>query len=461
MSRKRKATVTSDEFPMSSTKFNTFTACQKWLIKSGSSGLEDNRVFFGPSRNGVFGCFADRDFKKGDLIFEIPYSCLFGAENIDSESIITKRIRAAASKTGKPRSCTTELLIWLTMIESYNNTKSHHHAFLRSLDQCSPSLLNWPPALRQVFDISRPRMSTDVEAMLDKYVMLLEVAREMFVGDDDNDINDTWLPRVVYNRDSLLWAYSHYISRRYPGEYSQGSSILPKDCPDGREVALDKLGILVPALDILNHGDAQVEWLKMEKSATGLRVLCNFPRLKGEELWSNYGNLSNERLLFAYGFAIKDNYDDEVALNLIVGNQRGTTDYGLSYLRRGGLEGVPSRVWRILSTMREDEEENEDDDKNTLVASVDVDRNDSPPEIDEFELNLLLAYCTRLLAKYDAVAQDAGVQASLLAHERQRDERVDFIRYYLRGQEDILKAVISDIQKALEAQSEGDEEEEG
>ena len=122
------------------------------------------------------GCFAYRDFAKGDLIFEIPNSCLFGLENIDDNSMVTKRIRATAKSMGDSSLCTSELPIWPHMIESNNNSKSHHHAFMRSLDECPPSLLRWPPTLREVFDKARPRMSTDVKAMLDVYIVLLEAA---------------------------------------------------------------------------------------------------------------------------------------------------------------------------------------------------------------------------------------------------------------------------------------------
>ena len=181
---------------------------------------------------------------------------------------------------------------------------------------------------------------------------------------------------------------------------------MPDDCPDGREATLDKLGIFVLALDILNHGDADEEWLRLEKSKEGLRVICNVPRKEGEEMWSNYGNLSNGRLLFAYGFALEDNPDDEVALHLIVGTNKGTADYGLNYIRRGGIKGVPPRVWRILSTMRDEEEEEEEED------DVGVDDDDAPV-IDEVELGLLQEYAQWLLANVDAASSDKEVQEAL------------------------------------------------
>ena len=50
---------------------------------------------------------------------------------------------------------------------------------------------------------------------------------------------------------SLKWAKGHYISRRYPNKYSLGVNI-PHSAFE-REHQLDKIGALVPLLDILNH----------------------------------------------------------------------------------------------------------------------------------------------------------------------------------------------------------------
>lgn len=434
-------------YPLSSTSLAAFDVCREWLVSNEAMNLKGGSVRFGQSPgDSGFGCYATKNFSRGDLILEIPLTCLFGIENIDESSLLTTRIRAAAKMMGDSSRCTSELLLWLHMIQSRHCTESSHHPYMISLDKCSPSLLSWPPALREVFDKARPRMSTDVQAMLDSYNELLEAARKAFdtIGDE------TWLDKAIYNRKALLWAYGHYVSRRYPGEYSRGRSLVPDQCPDGREATLDRLGVLVPALDILNHGDADVEWLKLERSESTLRVICNVPRKAGEEMWSNYGNLSNERLLFAYGFSLKDNPDDEVALHLIVGSKEGLVDYGLSYLRRGGIQAVPPRVWRILSTMRDEDDEEGD--------GINVDDDDAAPVIDAFELGLLREYCQRLLTKVDAASGDKGVKEALAVYEQRGDVRVDYIRYYLKGQEDILRSLLAELSAALE---EDEEEEDG
>ena len=61
-------------------------------------------------------------------------------------------------------------------------------------------------------------------------------------------------------------------------------------------------------------------------------------------MFSNYGGLSNERLLFAYGFALPDNPFDSFAVKLKVkvkDKDTGGDGNATFYLHRGGIEGVP------------------------------------------------------------------------------------------------------------------------
>ena len=202
-------------------------------------------------------------------------------------------------------------------------------------------------------------MTTDVDGMLHRYVELLNIAR------DDVEHED-WLPRSMYNKKSLAWAYGHYCSRRYPGKYSAFGSAVDKRSTDGRETMLGELGILVPALDILNHGDSSVEWLRLNTTDAGhLQVITMQPRKKGQQLWSNYCSISNERLLFAYGFAIENNDNDEVALHLKLGTKTGDVmdivDHGVFRVGRGGCAGVPPELWAALKSLREEDDNDEED----------------------------------------------------------------------------------------------------
>ena len=78
--------------------------------------------------------------------------------------------------------------------------------------------------------------------------------------------SDTLIPRSVFNRESLIWAEGHYLSRRYPGHFkndNENSSFTKNKISIdelGPEPMLGSTGALVPLLDILNHDDT-CNWL--------------------------------------------------------------------------------------------------------------------------------------------------------------------------------------------------------
>ena len=124
---------------------------------------------------------------------------------------------------------------------------------------------------------------------------------------------------------------------------------------------MGNIGSLVPLLDILNHNHDR-EWLKFTISSGKLQVICNHPvdivsnyfslqirssntfLVQGEELYSNYGHLSNEQLLYAYGYALDNNPYDTYPVKLKVPEelqQRLTEGQGGIFpIYAGGLQGV-------------------------------------------------------------------------------------------------------------------------
>lgn len=60
-------------------------------------------------------------------------------------------------------------------------------------------------------------------------------------------------------------------------------------------------------------------------------------------MFSNYGHLSNEKLLFAYGFASPTNQYDAIAVKLRSSNTTvENNDLGVYYIESGGITGVPA-----------------------------------------------------------------------------------------------------------------------
>jgi hypothetical protein len=182
----------------------------------------------------------------------------------------------------------------------------------------------------------------EMDDTIKEYNDFLVYARQWNTTQDNNDSN--WLNEKDYNYDSLLWARSHYVSRRYPDFVNSHIHL----GHNGREKGLGNLGNLVPALDLLNHSHNE-NWLRLELSGNKLLVIINVDRPKGSELFSNYGSLSNEELLYAYGFSIQNNINDKFTVKLKTGD-----DNNIFYITKEN--GIPADLWRKLSLMVFDEE---------------------------------------------------------------------------------------------------------
>ena len=116
-------------------------------------------------------------------------------------------------------------------------------------------------------------------------------------------------------------------------------------------------------------------------------MVCNYATKQGEELFSNYGLLSNEKLLFAFGFCIENNRHDSLTLKLMCRSATTTSSSssssssnssnteriarkdgsnvlersGIYYVGRGGLEGIPKELWRALSSLIAEDEDTDQD----------------------------------------------------------------------------------------------------
>jgi SET domain len=298
-----------------------------WLSTCGTLGLEDGRFDFRNSTDecgGSLGGFAARNFAIGDVLFSIPLSCLISISN-SNDSKLTKLVRDAAVAFGDSKLVTSELLIWLYMIQQLADSDGHFHAFVRSLDSQSPSPLSWPDNLTAALLGTNMSTMTNSSSSVERHSQFLDDVR---IWASENGRDCSFIGADSFNITSLIWARGHYLARRYPGTFSScesyEKSLMPSTTDveqidtsvDGREQGMMNLGALVPLLDILNHNPER-EWLTFKVSDGFLHVTCNYPIEKGSEIYSNYGSLSNEMLLYAYGFCLETNLDDAVTLQLM------------------------------------------------------------------------------------------------------------------------------------------------
>lgn len=333
--------------PKSSAK--DITGLLEWLRSHGACGTSEDCIFIADSVGKGLGVFAAKDFASGEVIFTIPRKCIIGIGDTLTSNIIY-RIRGH-EEGFHMKNLTEELKIWLHMVEGRINKHSHFHPYLRTLDyEILPSMLEWDPRLLEalkgtnlykslqsaverkdvyqgiVDDINRVMKDLDKTASFQS----VDVKRQRL---SDNDAD--W---SISLRD-ILWARSHYMSRRYLGEFA--STYDADYVPSHQEGDLGNLGSMCPLLDILNHNSSQ-DWLELVVEDDFLVVKANVPIVKGSEIFYNYGKLPNEMLLYGYAYADDHNADDGVAIKLMSSVSSHRIDaIGLYYIKQGGLKGIP------------------------------------------------------------------------------------------------------------------------
>ena len=262
--------------------------CLQWLLSKGAEGLGNFNIKQSEFCVGV-GCYANRDFLVGDLLFSVPQTCIFSIGNMHDTNL-TKLLRHYGSVVGDNDLITSELLIWLHMCEARNNAQSGYYDYFQSLDAKSPSIMSWSMdeihAL-QGTNLGKTLLSTI--ARMNAHAVLLESIRSYVLSSltelmasqiCDSDFLTNISTTFPYTKDDLLWSMGHYLSRRYPAYFSGTGGGGGGDSADWtrtcREVDMGNLGSLVPFLDILNH-NADQEWLTFQMKEGSLHVLCNYP----------------------------------------------------------------------------------------------------------------------------------------------------------------------------------------
>ncbi|KAI5777469.1 hypothetical protein EDC01DRAFT_778679 [Geopyxis carbonaria] len=119
-----------------------------------------------------------------------------------------------------------------------------------------------------------------------------------------------WEATEGYTWELFLWAATIFTSRCFP------ETLLDSVAPSipGEKSAGETRQVLFPLVDSLNHKPlTKVTW---RSSADKMTVVAESATKADHEVFNNYGPKSNEELLMGYGFAIKDNPTDSVALRM-------------------------------------------------------------------------------------------------------------------------------------------------
>jgi len=325
----------------------------KWFAESGFLGLEHLEFKLSTRCNNSLGCFAKKSFELNDVLFSIPQKHTVNIYDILSTPLSTFIIEQ--SRLYKLLDiCTIEFLFWLHMIAERATNKDN--IYIQSLSSNSPFLNQWDSNLLSL--IEHTNLFKSIQHMDIRIQQYLTFFQHLYQEIPEQAI--MMLPPDCFNHPhAFYWAIGHYLSRRYPSQYAIDTnksttgidlSVLKQ------EDNLGQVGALVPLLDILNHQNDH-EYLRYEYNNHNgyLQVICNHPIAQGDELYSNYGILSNEQLLFAYGYALLDNLYDTLPMRLRSLPQLGpgNSTNNVYYLKSGGWDGIPKNLLQSLRRLRE------------------------------------------------------------------------------------------------------------
>jgi len=150
-----------------------------------------------------------------------------------------------------------------------------------------------------------------------KWQMIAKVCKQDILdefGELTEALGAEELAQLGVNEESYLWAHSVQLSRSHKFYRSDDE---------------EPLEILAPLGDMFNHHiEARQDDARLERLAQhdGKMCLCYYATRDyaiGEQAFISYGNASNGRLLFGFGFVLEDNPLDSVELALTLPAPKG------------------------------------------------------------------------------------------------------------------------------------------
>jgi len=334
---------------------------QDWINSCGAIGLTDKSIILqvmgkrGTLAKGRgIGVFAGRDFAAGDLLFSVPAACIMSCAT--SDVTLATKLQRLTTGTADESLVTAELIVWLQMVREKKDSTAPLFRYFNSkaMRLTPPTPDHWDGEHLSKLE------TTNVHSAVQKSLATAAQQVGLLVR---LSVDPTMVPceRALLSSislDDLLWAKGMYLSRRYPSKYA---SVRPEERTAMTALALPQehngeygpFGTMVPLLDLLNHDDS-CEWttLSLDPTCGDLLVKTAVPRAKGEEIFMNYGDLSNEVLLRAYGFAKWKNQHDKVTVRMTVKNDRDEILMDHSHhLVDGGLPTVSDALWASICSM--------------------------------------------------------------------------------------------------------------
>ncbi len=215
--------------------------------------------------------------------------------------------------------------------------------------------------------------------------------------------------------DDYLWASTIYTSRSFPAYI-----IYPETDRD--------LSMLLPIVDLINHKPlTRITWNGTTENTFDVTVDGTFT--ERSEIFNNYGAKGNEELLMGYGFCIKDNFADTVALKVVPIPQ------GVKPIEESGLIIPKDSVYYIT----EKEPYNKD-----LIEILEINSTVMRPHTLNKNTETIINKFQAIENYHAALQQKLGKIRHVKKPKDGKEQtlRKYFIGIYLESQKSILKAAI-------------------
>jgi SET domain len=262
------------------------------------------------------GLRAKCDLAPHDLIIDLPHRCLISLLTLESDNEFVKLFENLdRAKSVVPFQ---SLLALFLQFHKMQGESSEWSAYIKTL----------PESFSTPFFCKKSELYCLTESILEKIVEQSETIKRSY-----KELTELLTPvrKENFDLDTFKWAYFVCNSRSV---YVNGKSLEPLvECPKFKEIISDSPNMaLAPLLDLLNHSDQAVTKSQLTHNDISIEInaakilsgefplsyqlFTSTPVKKFNQIFINYGNYNNTKLLVEYGFTVAENQFDFLEFSL-------------------------------------------------------------------------------------------------------------------------------------------------
>jgi len=267
-------------------------ALNQWYTDAGAETVL-KLAHFGEMR----GMMATREIEAGDELLSYPREVTMDMSRL-TDCPCTSFVDGAYWK-----SCLwfVQLGLWL-LAEEAKGSASAWAPYIASLPRSLSRPVDWTEGQLDMLAAVYPPIVKDIKQQRREFKQILAATRPRLVNQDEPDI------------DRLEWAMHIALSRTFHSSGGYGDS-----APEHRDAAQAGPAwrsnkVLVPTQDLINHNSHASPKYSYDGDRDRFVLSSDADYAAGQQVYNNYGQVSNDILLQCYGFVELDNPADTFCL---------------------------------------------------------------------------------------------------------------------------------------------------